>query len=89
MSCLLLNPPEEVQSALREGASVMICELIILSFELVKLKTKTLRQAIGEGFTNADLQKELKKGLKPATTATVSKKSLSLYRGNVQSAMKK
>ena len=42
------------------------------------------QKAIGEGFTNAGLEKELKKGLKPATT-TVRKKSFSLYRGSVQS----
>ena len=43
------------------------------------------QRAIGEGFTNAGLEKELKKGLKPATTGSVRKRSFSLYRGSVQS----
>lgn len=44
------------------------------------------QQAIGEGFTNSGLEKELKKGLKPATT-TVRKKSFFLYRDSIQSIM--
>ena len=42
------------------------------------------QMAIGEGFTNAALEKEFKKKPKSATT-TVRKKSFSLYRGSVQS----
>ncbi len=42
------------------------------------------QKAIGEGFTNAALEKEL--ALKPVTT-TVRKKSFSLYRGSVRSLM--
>jgi hypothetical protein len=43
------------------------------------------QKAVGEGFTNDGLEKELKKGRKPATTGSVRIKSFSLYRGSVQS----
>jgi hypothetical protein len=43
------------------------------------------QKAVGEGFTNAGLEKELKKGLKPATTDNVRKRPFSLYRRSVQS----
>jgi hypothetical protein len=39
------------------------------------------QKAVGEGFTNAGLEKELK----PATTDNVKKKPFSLYRRSVQS----
>jgi hypothetical protein len=43
------------------------------------------QKAVGEGFTNAGLEKELKKGVKPATTGGVRKRPFSLYRRSVQS----
>ena len=43
------------------------------------------QEAVGEGFTNDGLEKELKKGRKPATTESVRKRSFSLYRRSVQS----
>jgi hypothetical protein len=42
------------------------------------------QQAVGEGFTNAGLEKELKKGRKPVTPG-VRKRPFSLYRRSVQS----
>ena len=48
------------------------------------LLMEIFQMAIGEGFTNAALEKEFKKKPKSATT-TVRKKSFSLYRGSVQS----
>ena len=42
------------------------------------------QEAVGDGFTNAGLERALKKGLKPATES-VRKRPFSLYRRSVQS----
>jgi len=85
-SCSLLKLPEEIQNALREGL-IGVSQGYIFAANLDHpLLMDIFQQAIGGGFTNVDLEKELKKGLKPATT-TVRKKSFSLYRGSVQSVM--
>jgi ParB-like chromosome segregation protein Spo0J len=85
-SCLLLNLPEEIQNAIREGL-IGVSQGYIFAANLDHpLLMEIFQKAIGEGFTNAGLEKELKKGLKPATT-TVRKKSFSLYRGSIQSLM--
>ena len=85
-SCSLLNLPEEIQSALREGV-IGVSQGYIFAANLDHpLLMDIFQQAIGEGFTNAALEKELKKAPKPTTTA-VNKKSFSLYRGSVQSVM--
>ena len=85
-SCSLLKLPEEIQNALREGL-IGVSQGYIFAANLDHpLLMDIFQKAIGEGFTNAGLEKELKKGLKPATT-TVRKKSFSLYRGSVQSLM--
>jgi ParB family chromosome partitioning protein len=84
--CSLLKLPEEIQNALREGL-IGVSQGYIFAANLDHpLLMDIFQKAIGEGFTNAGLEKELKKGLKPATT-TVRKKSFSLYRGSVQSLM--
>ena len=86
-SCSLLQLPEEIQNALRE-AVIGVSQGYIFAANLDHpLLMEIFRKAIGEGFTNAGLEKELKKGQKPATTTTVRKKSFSLYRGSVQSLM--
>jgi ParB-like chromosome segregation protein Spo0J len=83
-ACSLLKLPEEIQNAIREGL-IGVSQGYIFAANLDHpLLIEIFQKAIGEGFTNAALEKELKKGLKPATT-TVRKKSFSLYRGSVQS----
>jgi ParB family chromosome partitioning protein len=83
-SCSLLNLPEEIQNALREGL-IGVSQGYIFAANLGHpLLMEIFQKAVGEGFTNAGLEKELKKGLKPATT-TVRKKAFSRYRGSVQS----
>ena len=83
-TCSLLKLPEEIQNALREGV-IGVSQGYIFAANLDHpLLMEIFQKAIGEGFTNVGLEKELKKGLKPAT-ATVRKKSFSLYRGSVQS----
>jgi len=80
-----LNLPEVLQSALREGL-IGVSQGYIFAANLDHpLLMDIFQQAIREGFTNAGLEKELKKALKPATT--VNKKSFSLYRGSIQSLM--
>jgi len=82
--CSLLKLPEEIQNALREGV-IGVSQGYIFAANLDHaLLMEIFQKAIGEGFTNAALEKEFKKKLKPATT-TVRKKSFSLYRGSVQS----
>ena len=84
-SCSLLKLPEEIQNALREGL-IGVSQGYIFAANLDHpLLMDIFRKAIGEGFTNAGLEKELKKGLRPATTGSVRKRSFSLYRGSVQS----
>ena len=83
-SCSLLQLPEEIQNALRE-AVIGVSQGYIFAANLDHpLLMEIFRKAIGEGFTNAGLEKEFKKKLKSATT-TVRKKSFSQYRGSVQS----
>ena len=75
--------PEEIQNALREGL-IGVSQGYVFAANLDHpLLMDIFQQAIGEGFTNAALEKELKKGLKTATT-TVRKKSFAQYRGSVQ-----
>ena len=82
--CSLLNLPEEIQNALREGV-IGVSQGYIFAANLDHpLLMDIFQRAIGEGFTNVGLEKELKKGLKP-TAMAVRKKSFSLYRGSVQS----
>ena len=83
-SCSLLKLPEEIQNALREGL-IGVSQGYIFAANLDHaLLMEIFQKAIGEGFTNAALEKEFKKKPKSATT-TVRKKSFSLYRGSVQS----
>ena len=85
-SCSLLKLPEEIQNALREGL-IGVSQGYIFAANLDhSLLMEIFQKAIGEGFTNAALEKEFKKKLKPATT-TVRKKSFAQYRGSVQSVM--
>ena len=82
--CSLLKLPEEIQNALREGL-IGVSQGYIFAANLDHpLLMEIFQMAIGEGFTNAALEKEFKKKPKSATT-TVRKKSFSLYRGSVQS----
>jgi ParB family chromosome partitioning protein len=83
--CSLLKLPEEIQNALREGA-IGVSQGYIFAANLDHPYLMDIFQkAVGEGFTNAELEKALKKALKPATTGSVRKRSFSLYRGSVQS----
>ena len=84
--CSLLKLPEEIQNALREGL-IGVSQGYIFAANLDNsLLMEIFQKAIGEGFTNAALEKEFKKKLKPTTTpTTVKKRSFSLYRGSVQS----
>jgi len=85
--CSLLKLPDEIQTALREGL-IGVSQGYIFAANLDHpLLMEIFQQAIGEGFTNVGLEKELKKGLKPTATTTVRKKSFSLYRGSVRSLM--
>jgi len=81
-----LKLPEEIQNALREGL-IGVSQGYIFAANLDNsLLMEIFQKAIGEGFTNAALEKEFKKKLKPTTTPTsVKKRSFSLYRGSVQS----
>ena len=84
--CSLLKLPEEIQNALREGALGVSQGYIFAANLDHPYLMDIFHEAINEvGFTNAELEKELKKGLKPATTGSVRKRSFSLYRGSVQS----
>ena len=81
----LLKLPEEIQNALREGA-IGVSQGYIFAANLDHPYLMDIFQkAVGEGFTNDGLEKELKKGRKPATTESVRKRSFSLYRRSVQS----
>jgi len=84
-SCSLLKLREEIQNALREGA-IGVSQGYIFAANLDHPNLMDIfQEAVGEGFTNAGLEKELKKGRKPATTAGVKKRPFSLYRRSVQS----
>ena len=84
-SCSLLKLPEEIQNAIREGA-IGVSQGYIFAANLDHPNLMDIfQEAVGEGFTNAGLEKELKKGRKPATTAGVKKRPFSLYRRSVQS----
>ena len=83
-SCSLLNLPEEIQRALREGVIGVSQGYLFAAHLGHPLLMDIFQKAAGEGFTNAGLEKELKKGLKPATAA-VRKKPFNLYRDHVQS----
>ena len=81
----LLKLPEEIQNALREGA-IGVSQGYIFAANLDHPYLMDIFQkAVGEGFTNDGLEKELKKGRKPAMTENVRKRSFSLYRRSVQS----
>ena len=81
----ILKFPEEIQSALREGV-IGVSQGYIFAANLDHPNLiEIFQRAVGEGFTNAGLEKELKKGVKPATTGGVRKRSFSLYRRSVQS----
>ena len=82
--CLLLNLPEEIQRALRDGVIGVSQGYLFAAHLDHPLLMDIFQKAAGEGFTNAGLEKELKKRLKPAT-ATVRKKPFNLYRDHVQS----
>ena len=84
-TCSLLKLPEEIQNALREGA-IGVSQGYIFAANLDHPYLMDIFQkAVGEGFTNDGLEKELKKWRKPATTESVRKRSFSLYRRSVQS----
>jgi len=84
-SCSLLKLPEEIQNALREGL-IGVSQGYIFAANLGHPYLMDIFQkAVGEGFTNDGLEKELKKGRKPATTENVRKRPFSLYRRSVQS----
>jgi ParB-like chromosome segregation protein Spo0J len=84
-TCSLLKLPEEIQNALREGL-IGVSQGYIFAANLDHPYLMDIFQkAVGEGFTNDGLEKELKKGRKPAATGTVRKRPFYLYRGSVQS----
>ena len=83
-SCSLLKLPEEIQNALREGA-IGVSQGYIFAVNLDHPNLMEIfQEAVGDGFTNAGLERALKKGLKPATES-VRKRPFSLYRRSVQS----
>jgi len=60
--CSLLNLPEEIQNALREGV-IGVSQRYIFAANLDHPNLmETFEKSVGEGFTNAGLEKELKKG---------------------------
>lgn len=83
--CSLLKLPEEIQNALREG-TIGVSQGYIFAANLDHpCLMEIFQEAIDkEGFTNAGLERALKKGRKP-TTENVRKRSFSLYRRSVQS----
>jgi hypothetical protein len=85
-SCSFLKLPEEIQNALREG-KLGVSQGYIFAANLDHPNLLNIfQEAIGEaGFTNAELEKALKKGLKPATPNSLRKRPFSLYRRSVQS----
>jgi ParB-like chromosome segregation protein Spo0J len=83
-TCSLLRLPTEIQNALREGR-IGVSQGYIFAANLGHPRLMEIFQAaLGEGFTNADLEKELKKETKP-TTGGVRKRPFSLYRRSVRS----
>lgn len=81
----LLKLPEEIQNALREGALGVSQGYIFAANLDHPYLMDIFQEAINEvGFTNAELEKALKKGRKPATES-VRKRPFSLYRRSVQS----
>ena len=83
-TCSLLKLPEEIQNALREGA-IGVSQGYIFAVNLDHPNLMEIfQEAVGDGFTNAGLERALKKGLKPATES-VRKRPFSLYRRSVQS----
>jgi ParB family transcriptional regulator, chromosome partitioning protein len=84
-TCSLLKLPEEIKNALREG-TIGVSQGYIFAANLDHpCLMEIFQEAIEkEGFTNAGLERELKKGRKPATES-VRKRPFSLYRRSVQS----
>lgn len=84
-SCSLLRLPEEIQGALREG-KLGVSQGYIFAANLDHPNMMGIfQEAVGEGFTNAGLEKALKKGRKTATKAGAKKRPFSLYRRSIQS----
>lgn len=84
--CSLLKLPEEIQNALREGKLGVSQGYIFAANLDHPYLMDIFHEAIDEvGFTNAELEKAMKKGRKPATTENVRKRPFSLYRRSVQS----
>jgi ParB-like chromosome segregation protein Spo0J len=82
--CSLLRLPKEIQNALREG-TLSVSQGYIFAVNLGHPRLMEIFQAaLGEGFTNAGLEKELKKEMKP-TVGGVRKHPFSLFRRSVQS----
>lgn len=83
--CSLLKLPEEIQNALRENA-IGVSQGYIFVANLDHPKRREIfPEALGEGFTNAGPETELKRGQKPAKTENVRKHSFSLFRRSVRS----
>ena len=82
--CSLLKLPEEVKTALRDGLLGVSQGYIFAANLDHPLLMEIFLKAIGEGFTNAALEKEFKKGIRRVTTAS-KKISFTWYRGSVQS----
>jgi len=82
----LLKLPEEIQNALREE-KLGVSQGYIFAANLDHPHLMDIfQEAIDEiGFTNAELEKVLKKGRKPPTEQSPRKRPFSLYRKNVQS----
>ena len=84
-TCSLLKLPEEIQNALREGVLGVSQGYIFAANLDHPYLMDIFHEAVNEvGFTNAELEKALKKALKPATES-VRKRPFSLYRRSVQS----
>jgi ParB-like chromosome segregation protein Spo0J len=82
--CSILRLPTEIQNALREGR-LNVSQGYIFAANLGHPNLLEIFQAaLGEGFTNAGLEKKLKKETKPATGG-VRKRPFSLYRRSIQS----
>jgi ParB-like chromosome segregation protein Spo0J len=82
--CSILRLPTEIQNALREGR-LGVSQGYLFAANLGHPNLLEIFQAaLGEGFTNAGLEKELKRETKP-TTGGVRKRPFSLYRRSVRS----
>jgi len=74
-----LNLPEEIQNAVREGA-IGVSQGYIFAANLDHPNLMDIFQkAVGDGFSNDGLEKELKKGREPAKKESVRKHPFSRH----------